>query len=652
MIDPTHAGQVEPLLRLGQGALLSAPIWAPEGAPIYSPDGMRMAIPTSAGIYLYAIPSLETPHTIPVGTHFIAFSSDGSLLAASERGAVSLWDPVTGARVGELMGGLDDVYWELTFSPDGSMLAAVAGHREVNVWSPGSGDRLFSFPGDRLRFSPDGGLAVVVVYGENRVHLYETRAGTEVNRWDTRNAGFAPGGQLWLEEERSVRLVYIDQDGVTAPFRGNHPSFSADGALMALFADGQISLYDHRGGRRVQTLEGSYAQIDGVLFSPDGGTLAGDVFTLPCPTCSDVDGLDRYLALWRAADGALISRMAHPSGWLAYSKDGSRLARIGGEDVQIIRAADGSIVDRMEAFTAPVLGMALKPDGKTLAAVYATSPYTLRMWDLENGRVVRELFGREDASAASHFVMAYSPDGRYLAVGGDLWDLEAGAQLTAMEQAISTVTSCWSSGVAFAPQGDTLATGCFDGQLDLWRVPDGALVKRIGGYSGWVNELAYSPDGEHLAAIYNVPDDRVQVWKLPEGTPSFTLTGGHFTRVAYSADGRTLATVLAQAEFDPYGWPAGHVQLWSASEGVELARLDVEDAVSIAFSPDGRVLATGSLDGTLRLWGVAEDILLLEARGHDDTIERVAFTPDGTLLVSGSLDGTMILWGIPSLPSP
>jgi hypothetical protein len=75
---------------------------------------------------------------------------------------------------------------------------------------------------------------------------------------------------------------------------------------MALFANGQISLYDHQKGRRMQMLEGNYVRIDGVLFSPDGQTLAGDVYTLRCPTCTEVQ--NRSLVLWRDADGSIIAR--------------------------------------------------------------------------------------------------------------------------------------------------------------------------------------------------------------------------------------------------------------------------------------------------------------------------------------------------------
>jgi len=317
--------------------------------------------------------------------------------------------------------------------------------------------------------------------------------------------------------------------------------------------------------------------------------------------------------------------------------------------VQIIKADDGSIVNRIDGFTNPVEGMALSPDGKTLAAVHAAGENTLRLWDLETDSDIRTLPGRQYFTI-SNVEVAYSPTERYIAVGGDLWDLAAGEQMTGTEQAIGAVTSCWSSDVAFSPQGDILATGCFDGQLDLWHIPDGALIKRIGGYSSWVNQLAYSPDGNHLAAIYSVPDYLVQVWQLPEGTASFTLNGGHFTRVAYSADGSTLATVMANPEYDQYGWQAGFVQLWSASDGQELARLEVEDVVSIAFSPDSRILATGSLDGTLRLWEIAELRLLMETNGHYALIQRLVFTPDGTGLVSGSLDGTILRWGIPYSP--
>jgi len=646
IIDPGNAGQVTQLAKLGNGTILSHPSYAPEGMPIYSPDGLWLAIPSSAGIYIYDAVTLDELHKIPVGTAFIAFSPDGSTLATSEPGAVTFWDPSTGIRTGELLGNPEDGYWELAFSPDGSLLSAVTWQGEIIVWSLESGERLFTFRGDRLRFSPDGELAVVVVYGENRVHLYETRGGTEVNKWNVRNAGFTPGGQLWLADDTSVRLVYIDRDLVTVPFNGVQPSFSSDGTMMALFANGQISLYDHQKGRRTQMLEGSYLSIDGVLFSPDGQTLAGDVYTLLCPTCTEMDGSDRSLVLWRAVDGSVIARIEHPAGWIAYSVDGSSLTAPEMESMEVINTADGSVVKRIDGFTNPVEGMALSPDGKTLFAVHAAGEYTLRLWDLETGRVERVLQGREGFTL-SNVEISYSPDEKFIAVGGDLWDLASGDQLTDLEQAISAVTSCWSSGVAFSPLGDTLATGCFEGQLDLWHLPDGALLKRISGYNSWVNELAYSPDGEHLAAIYDVPDYLVQVLKLPEGKASFTLTGGHFTRVAYSADGRTLATVMANPEYDQYGWQAGFVQLWSSTDGKELARLEVEDAVSIAFSPDSHILATGSFDGTLRLWEIPGGGKLMEAKGHYGQIQRLVFTPDGTSLVSGSQDGTILRWGIP-----
>ncbi len=123
-----------------------------------------------------------------------------------------------------------------------------------------------------------------------------------------------------------MRLLDTKKDTATSPFNGIEPSFSTDGSLMALYGNQQIWLYDAQNGRRIQMLEGDYVHIDNVMFSPDGLTVAGTVDTLHCPTCSDMDGLDRYVILWRAVDGSILSKMEIPSDWLAFSPDSSILA--------------------------------------------------------------------------------------------------------------------------------------------------------------------------------------------------------------------------------------------------------------------------------------------------------------------------------------
>jgi WD40 repeat protein len=643
-IEPDNAGQLAVLSQLGKGTILAA--------PVFSPEGRLLAVPTAAGIYIYDADSRGELLRIPQGTAFITFSPDGSVLAASGLGAVSLWDPASGAPLGKLVGDPGSWQQELSFSPDGSLLAAANWNQEVLVWRVAGSKRLFTFPGDRLAFSPDGKLAAVITYGENQVQLYELSGGSKVERWSARDFGFAPDGQLWLDDGETVRLVYIERKLVTAPFRGVRPAFSADGGLMTLYESGQVWLYDPLKGRRVRQLEGSYTDFNQAIFSPDGQIVAGEVYSLHCPTCKGQDSQDRSLVLWRTADGTILAQIKHPAGWAAFSTNGGWLALTQRDSLQFYETAAGSLKKTIAGFYGRVAGMALSPDGRTLAAVDTNDPYTLRLWDLESGRVIQDLPGRIVVDAGANVAIAFSPDGKLLAVRGDLWDLATGQRLVELEKAVADRTSCWSSAAAFSPDGRVLATGCFEGQLDLWSARQFQWLQRIGDYSGWVDYLAFSPDGNALAAVYGVPDYRVQVWNLPEGQPAFHLSGEHFTRAVYSPDGKMLATVAANQDYEQYGWPAGFVELWDVPNGDKRTRLDVHDAVSLAFSSDGHILATGSLEGTLRLWETSSGRLLLETRQHYDSIQELAFTSDGTHLLTGSQDGTILNWGIPASLQP
>ncbi len=212
----------------------------------------------------------------------------------------------------------------------------------------------------------------------------------------------------------------------------------------------------------------------------------------------------------------------------------------------------------------------------------------------------------------------------------------------------------WVGGLAFAPNGTTLASACWDGTVRLWDPATGrekGCFRRIPnpipgrGQVAFVG-VAITPDGKSLIAVEN--QEAARVWDLTTGREVRRLAARNGFGLALSADGKTLAV----------GDGAGKVVLWDLATGRQLHELGAatRPVQALAFAPDSKILAAGdcapgrfragidSGASAVRLWDAAAGRKLRELEGHTGGVTAVAFAPDGKALVSASHDGTLRVW--------
>jgi WD40 repeat protein len=595
-----------------------------------SPDGRWAAAGTGdGGIFVWSLANRAAEPRVLRGhvdaVNAVAFSPDGTLLASggADR-TVRLWDINTETQVGEALTGHTDAVWDVAFSPDGSLLVSGSQDTTLRLWDVAArtavGDPLSAHTDIvyAVAFSPDG-TTIASGGADNLLYIWQLAEGEAFGSLCEGRICVVPTAQqvrsAALEAHRNWVLDV---------------AYSRDGTLLASGgADGALIVWDAAEGYALTggPIQAHQDWVRGVAFSPSGALVAtasadntlrlwevvtrvpydapmsghnDDVWGVayaPDGTMVSV-GRDGRVIAWEGTRGGAIAigqvlRQTEPLTAIARSADGTQLAiglRRGDSNVIgiVVNAADGSLLYELRANAGQIIALAFTPDGAVIAI---DDTGELTRWDLAEARVAP----REIASLTFvPYTLALSPDGRYVAVGGDnpsvlVYALDGSTEpvATLNTQSLAAVA------LAFSPDGSTLAVGEDSGRLLTWAVEGWTALGAPQVIFGEpVSALAYSPDGGLLAM--GSRNGGLQIYDTATRQPAREPLLGHtdwITALAFYDNGTLASTAQDRG-----------ARVWTVSTGESLALAGHTDwATGAAWLPTG-ALATVGRDRALILW--------------------------------------------------
>ncbi|MFF5210492.1 protein kinase [Streptosporangium sp. NPDC000396] len=512
--------------------------------------------------------------------------------------------------------------------------------------------------------------ALATLYGQWEQYTYRP-PGLD-GRWKMNGDGtrhlmaYARGHEVTLadvDSRRVVRTITLTGEPIDDGGLGHALSLTADGKTISLVRkDGTVGIWDTATGRpRPVTIRipEPYAALDpmgtrllsfeatqAIVWDVESGKpvlripyqLAAATFT---PDGRFLVGLrEGELEYWDIVKGTKtpLSRIGKDServSGLEVSPDGRRLGVIKGDRVWIIRLDKEDVSWRQLQKNDENIGVAFSNDGRFVAVggtVWGTEGVHDQSWDLVGER--NEPVFRYSGGCANPI---FGLGDRTLRCADYLTGTVTVLSLSPITDSVKLTDAFTGAAAVLSEDGSTLAIESRR-DLEIWdpvrRVKRGALP--LDGVKGTSESLfALSRDGKLLASSFR-SSGKVEIWDVASATKKITLQTGHAISdrlpLRFSPDGRTLA-VLTNPTIS-----STLLELWDVASGtprVKSAGVQVESGQFIAgeprvlFSPDGRTVLSGPDQGVVdvatgrRVLAPNIDLSPAKARSRDGLVAVV-----------------------------
>ncbi|MCD6236851.1 MAG: PD40 domain-containing protein [Thermoplasmata archaeon] len=214
----------------------------------------------------------------------------------------------------------------------------------------------------------------------------------------------------------------------------------------------------------------------------------------------------------------------------------------------------------------------------------------------------------------------WSPDGSKIAVATKentvVWDLESNDSSPLF---IFNTTHLDGTPIAFSPDGCKLASGSKDGNITIWNISTGKLIRTISvnlynpNY-GPIRAVAWSPDGDKIAGSVGPYGYDFVIWNAYSGKElKFYSTGSlhldsqaTIKKIEWSPDSEKIATLGVSSWIIIWDYDTNHVKILSVHYPSEIS------AFSWSHDGDEIVTVTGryglNYGGKIRIWGSPADL--------------------------------------------
>ena len=303
---------------------------------------------------------------------------------------------------------------------------------------------------------------------------------------------------------------------------------------------------------------------------------------------------------------------------LGFSHDGGTIvtANFNGT-VKLWDVETGRLLRTLDGHTHVVYKGVFSPDEKTLASCSLDGK--INIWEVATGTLLRTLTGHTQPVKA----VAFTPDGSALAsVSNDgtlrLWDVAKGTQLRSFvhRQPGDVDDSVYS--VLFIERGKVVIAGNGDGTISYWEVDSGKESRVLRGHNGPVFSLTLSRDRRTLAS--GSYDHTVKLWTVKTGNEIRSFSDRKMDgvieqvrAVSLSSDGKLLASseVGFTQSGNEFHYVYRRIRVWNLKTGIEIRIISEPkfEISGIAFSPDNRLLAGAGPEGIIKLWNVKTGLL-------------------------------------------